>query len=438
MKYTFVLLVATAAAAFAEPDWAALDKYAIDLLQRYIRIESVNPPADMRPAAALLKAELEKNGFIVKTYDSGPAGQRNLVTRLSGSKSGKKALLLLNHMDVVPVDRKAWSVEPFAGIIKGGSIWGRGTLDMKGLAIQQMIALIALKKEGIVPDRDIILLATADEETGGTLGAKWMVDNHWADIECEYVIDEGGVVTADILAANRLVFGVTVGEKQNVWLRLRAKGTAAHGSQPIPENANLTLLRAIEKAMALPAAGKSNEVVAEMQRRIGDMAKNKFTAAIQGNTITLTTLTSGVGSPPKVNVIPSAAEATLDCRLLPGVNAEEFVSGIKARINDSRVSVERLSFPEDTGASNSRTPLFDAIAAAAKKQHPNALITPILVPWSTDSPKFRAKGVIAYGLTPMVLDAATLATMHSDEERIPVDQFLKGIRIFYDLLQSKF
>src|SRR5688500_2814857 len=113
MKQALLLIAATAAIA-AEPDWAALDKYAVDLLQRYIRIESVNPPADMRPAAALLKAELEKNGFTVKTYDSGPAGQRNLVTRLPGSRSGKKALLLLNHMDVVPVDRKAWSVEPFA------------------------------------------------------------------------------------------------------------------------------------------------------------------------------------------------------------------------------------------------------------------------------------------------------------------------------------
>jgi acetylornithine deacetylase/succinyl-diaminopimelate desuccinylase-like protein len=422
----------------AGPDWAALDKYAVDLLQRYLRIESVNPPADMRPAAALLRAELEKHGFTVKAYDSGPAGQLNLVTRLAGRASGKKALLLMNHMDVVPVDRKAWSVEPFGGIIKDGSIWGRGALDMKGLAVQQIVAMIAMKQTGLIPERDVIMLATADEETGGELGAKWMVDNHWRDIECEYVIDEGGVVTKDILAANRLVFGVTVGEKQNVWLRMRAKGTAAHGSQPIPDNSNLTLLRAIEKAMALPAAAKPNLVVAEMQRRIGEMAKNKFTAAIQGNTITLTTLSSGVGSPPKVNVIPSSAEASLDCRLLPGTNAEEFVSEMKARVNDPRVTIERLSYPEDTGASKSGTPLFDAIASAAKKQHPNAVITPILVPWSTDSPKFRSKGVIAYGLNPMVLDAATMATMHSDEERIPVDEFLKGIRIFYDVLQSKF
>jgi acetylornithine deacetylase/succinyl-diaminopimelate desuccinylase-like protein len=435
-KLLGIILLALSCGA-AEPDWAALDKYAVDLLQRYIRIESVNPPGDMRPAAALLKGELEKHGFNVKIYEAGLNGQVNLVTRLGG-RGGKKPVLLLNHMDVVPVDRKAWSVEPFAGILKDGSIWGRGTLDMKGLTVQQIVAMIAMKQAGVVPDRDIILLATADEETGGTLGAKWMVDNHWRDIECEYVIDEGGVATQDILAANRLVFGITVGEKQNIWLRLRAKGIAAHGSQPIPENSNMILLRALEKAMALPASAKPSEVVAEMRRRIGDMAKNKFTAAIQGNTITLTTLSSGVGNPPKVNVIPSAAEATLDCRLLPGTNAEEFVSEMKARMNDPRITVERLSYPEDTGASNSRTPLFDAIAGAAKKQHANAVVTPILVPWSTDAPKFRGKGIVAYGLNPMVLDAATMATMHSDEERIPVDQFLKGIRIFYDTMRSSF
>ena len=423
----------------AEPDWAALDKYAVDLLQRYLRVESVNPPANTEAAAELLKSDLEKHGFEVKLYNSGPEGQTNLLTRLAGRNTTKKPLLLLNHLDVVPVDRKAWSVDPFAGIVRDGWIWGRGALDMKGIAVQQMVAMIAMKQAGIAPSRNLIMLSTPDEETGGVMGIRWMIEKHFDEIDAEYVLDEGGVVSPDLLATNKMVFGITVGEKQIAWLRLRAKGTAAHGSQPIPENANMILLRAIERAMALPATSKPQPLVHEMQKRLGTLAENKFTNAIQGNTVSLTSLTSGVGNPPKANVIPSTAEATLDCRLLPGVNAEEFISEVKARINDPRVTVERISpASTDPGASEADTPLFHAIAKAAQTHHPSAVITPVLVPFGTDSLHLRRKGVIAYGLTPMKLDAATMATMHSDEERIPVTEFLKGIRIFYDVLRSDF
>jgi len=180
-------------------------------------------------------------------------------------------------------------------------------------------------------------------------------------------------------------------------------------------------------------------VVEEMRRTIGGaLAANKYTNAIQKNTISLTTLRAGVGDPPKANVIPSISEATLDCRLLPGVNVEEFISEIKARVNDPRITMELISQPDDPGASNYRTPLFAVIQRVIREHHSEAVVTPMLVPHGTDSVKLRNKGVIAYGLTPMVLDLATSATMHSDEERIPIDEFKKGIRIFYDVLKSDF
>jgi acetylornithine deacetylase/succinyl-diaminopimelate desuccinylase-like protein len=137
-------------------------------------------------------------------------------------------------------------------------------------------------------------------------------------------------------------------------------------------------------------------------------------------------------------VIPSTSEATLDCRLLPGVNAEEFISEMKARINDKHVSIERLSDPVDAGVSSSRTPLFEAIRKAITMHYPGAAVTPMLVPFGTDSVYLRKRGVNAYGLTPMVLDAAIAATMHSDEERIPVAEFLRGIRVFFTLLSSEY
>jgi len=438
MKMLLMLLLPALLVA-AEPDWKAVDAAALDLLQHYLRIPSMNPPADTRATAALFKDELAKVGIEAKLFEAGPSGQINLTARLVGKNRNKKPLVLMNHFDVVPVDRAAWPMDPFAGIVKDGYIWGRGALDMKGIGIMQLMAVITMKKHGIVPDRDIVLFASCDEESGSDLGVRWMLKNHPDEIEGEYVLDEGGLGTRDVFRKGQLVYGISVAEKQNQWLRLRAKGTAAHGSQPIPDNANMTLLRALEKAMAAPETGKPHPVVTAMLAAAkGQLESNKFTNAIQKNTITLTTLKAGVGEPLKVNVIPSTSEATLDCRLLPGVNAEEFVSDMRARINDPRVTIELLSQPDDTGASNYETPLFKTLARVIRKHHPDAEVTPMMVPYSTDSPKFRKRGIPAYGFTPMILDAPVLATMHSDSERIPLAEFYSGLHMMFDVLRSEF
>lgn len=423
----------------AEPDWPAIEQRAVEFLQRYIRIESIDPPADTREAAKLFQQELERNGFQPKIYQTTADGKTNLIVRMTGRDRTKKPLLLLNHFDVVPVDRKAWSIDPFGGIIKDGMIWGRGAMDMKGTGVMHLFAFILLKQMGITPARDIIMLSTADEENNGAYGIETMIKDHWPEIDSEYVLDEGGFGSRDVFSPNKLVYGISVGEKQVSWMRLHAKGIAAHGSQPITENANMILLEAIRKALDAPERGRKNEVVEQMKTNLrNELADNKFIRAIQKNTMSLTTLTAGVGSPVKVNVIPSAAEATIDCRLLPGVNAEEFLSEMRARINDPRVTVERITKPHDPGMSKYDTPLFAALKNAILKHDPGAIVTPILIPYGTDSVKLRSKGVLAYGISPMVIDAATVATMHSDEERIPVAEFRKGVRIFYDLLKSEF
>ena len=434
MKPLAILILSTVAFG-GEPDWPQIEKHALEFLQQYVRIASVNPPADTRAPAALFQSELEKNGLAPRLYPSGPNGQTNLVVRLKGRDSSKKPLLLLNHFDVVPVDAKAWNIDPFGAILRDGYIWGRGTLDMKGIGVQQLTALLALHAAGLAPTRDIVMLSTCDEESGGERGIQWMIANHYGDIESEYVLDEGGMGTREVLAPGKLVYGISVGDKVILWLRLRAQGTSGHGSQPVPDNANIILLEAIRKALALPENSKPNPAVEEMRRMIGGpLAQNKFTSAIQRNTISLTTLQAGV----KVNVIPSTSEATLDCRLLPGVNADEFLSEMKARINDRRVTIETINAAPDVGMSPSNTPLFGAMRAAILKREPRAVVTPMLVPFGTDSAYLQKRGVIAYGFTPMILDAATAGTMHSDQERLPVAEFLKGIRIYYDVLASGF
>ncbi len=438
MKLLLVLLSASLAFP-AEPDWNREQAYALELLRSYIRIPSINPPADVRPAAAFFESELRKAGLEPKLYHSHESGKVNLLVRLPGRDPSKKPLLLLNHFDVVPVDRSMWRMDPFGAEIKDGFIWGRGALDMKGIAIQHLMTLILMKKNGVTPARDIVMLTTADEETNGTYGIDWMIQHHFDEIDAAYVLDEGGFGSREILAPGKLIFGVSVGEKQVVWLKLRAVGTAAHGSQPIPDNANERLLRALTKAVAFQGRGQVPALVAEMRSNSGGaMAENKYTNAIQKNTISLTTLRAGVGDPPKSNVIPSVAEATLDCRLLPGVNVDEFISELGAVINDPKVSIELFSTPADPGVSNPKTPLFQAIERAIKKVNPGAVVTPMLVPHGTDSVKLRKKGLLAYGVTPMVLDLATAGTMHSDEERIPVAEFHKGLRIFWEILGSDF
>ncbi len=437
LKIVAAIILGSICAVAAEPDWPAVEKHALEFLQEYVRIASVNPPADTQATAELLKRELAAAGIEATTYQSGPDGKTNLIARLPGRDRSKRALVLLNHMDVVPVDPVRWKFPPFGADIVQGTIWGRGTLDMKSTGVMQVTALILLKQLGIVPPRDIVLVSTCDEETGGTNGAGWMIQHHWDEMNPEYVLDEGGFGSRDVFTTGKLVFGVSVIDKQVLWLRVKATGTSGHGSQPIPDNANDLLMRAIAKAKEFPPAKKPNSLVTGMKDAVGTFASNKFINALQQDTISVTSLRSGVGTPPKANVIPSVAEATLDCRLLPGENAAEFLSEIKARINDPHVSVEQISSKaDDPNPSRTDTALYKAVENAIHQEHPDATVMPIIVPYGTDGQKFRVRGVTAYGLMPMVIDAATLATMHSDSEHISLEQFRQGLHIYFDILRS--
>ncbi|MEW6277292.1 MAG: M20/M25/M40 family metallo-hydrolase [Candidatus Eremiobacterota bacterium] len=411
---------------------------ALRLLQEYIRIPSVNPPAETTAAAAFLQRVLEREGIEVRLYASAP-GKVNLLARLPG-KRREGALMLLHHMDVVPADAARWPVDPFSGEVRDGMVYGRGAVDMKSVGIMQLCTMIALKREGAELERDLLLLATCDEETGGEMGARWMLQHHWQDLSPACVLDEGGFGARDLLSGQgKLVFGISVAEKKILWARLVASGTSGHGSQPVHDNANVRLMESLGRLDGFMKArsGQPSRLVEELRARVGGLADNKFTRAIQADTVSLTSLRSGVGDPPKANVIPSRAEATLDFRLLPDTDLEAFVADLGRLWADCPwLAFEPIYASGASPVSPYDTPLFRALEASLKTEYPEAVVTPYLVPFGTDSNAIRQTGAACYGFGPAVLDSSIVASMHSDAERLPLDQIAPGLRIYHRAVRS--
>jgi len=421
-------------------DWKAAGDEAIALLRDYVRIDTSNPPGDTRKAADFLAALFEREGIPVTRYESAP-GKAIVYARLKASRSpaAGKAMVLLHHMDVVPADRSQWKIDPFAATIEGNEMRARGALDMKGLGAAHVVAFLMLKRQHVPLARDVILLAEPDEEVGGALGARWMIANHFAELDPEYVLDEGGYGSPDLFAPGKLVYGIAVAEKKIVWLKVRATGIAGHGSQPHDQNPNDRLVRALARLLAEPLPGPSpgsvgSGLIGTMQERAGTLAANKFTNAIQHSTIAVTWLRSGVGDPPKINVIPSVAEAGLDCRVLPGTTGEQWIAEVKRRLGDPSLQIEVINESDDPIVSPHDTPLYRSLEAAIRRHHPDAIVTPILIPYGTDSNAFRPRGVTSYGIFPAGFTAETIASMHGDAEHLPLDAVREAARIFYEVL----
>ncbi|MBI4444689.1 MAG: M20/M25/M40 family metallo-hydrolase [Acidobacteria bacterium] len=410
---------------------------ALTYLQEYLKIDTSNPPGRTLEAAQFLKSILDREGISTRLFESVPQEKANLLARLPATVANpRKPLLLLNHMDVVPADRKQWPVDPFAATIRDGFLYSRGALDMKAHGIVHLMTLLQLKRAQTPRDRDIVFLAVSDEESGGVAGTRWMVENHFSELDPEFVIDEGGWGFQSLLASGRTVFGISVAEKQVLWLGLNTRGPSGHGSQPVSENANDHLVGALQRLRDHTWPSTEHPVLKEMTARIGTFADNPFTRAIQRPTCSLTSLRSGVGEPAKVNVIPSQASATLDCRLMPGQSSAAFLESLHETLKDSAVNVEALY---DSGAKQSTpfsTGLFEAMERTLQKHFPETIVTPLLVPYGTDSAAFRERGVYAYGFLPIVVTPEILASLHSDNERLPLDGFRKALEVFFEIARE--
>ncbi len=433
-------------------DFAAAAKEATQNLCDYISVDTSVPPGNEQKGAEFLAALLRKDGIETQLYETAP-GRACAYARLKGNGK-KRPIILLNHIDVVPAKREDWQHDPFKGAVINGEIYGRGALDMKGTGIAQLEALLLIKRSGIVPDRDIIFLATPDEEVGGIFGAGWFTKNHPELVkDAEYLLNEGFFIdTTD--SGKHKYWGIDISEKSPLWLRLTAKGDAGHASMPIPNSATNRLARAMDRIVQnppgpvlLPAVRTFFTDIAKTED--ADLAKlytnieasinnsadykrlleDKLKSAMLRNTVSLTVMKAGY----KTNVIPGEAECELDCRLLPGVNKDEFVAQIKRTIDDPSIQVAELEW-EHTDASAYDTELFQVIKSVAAKNDPGVPVVPLVVPWFTDSHYFRDFGTIAYGFEPIAIDPTHLATMHGKDERVPEKGFADCVRMTYDII----
>jgi acetylornithine deacetylase/succinyl-diaminopimelate desuccinylase-like protein len=450
----FAGLAYSGAAADSAFSWKALQEEAVRLLSSYIRIDTTNPPGNEIKAAAFLKEVFDREGIEARIIESSP-GRGNIYARLRGDGS-KKAIVLLNHMDVVPAEAKLWQEAPFGGRVKDRVVWGRGALDDKGPAVMELMTLVAFKRQNMPLKADVIFLGTADEEAGGALGAGYLTDKHPELFKnVGLVLNEGGGIRVDENGRAR-VYNVSVAEKTPLWLKLTAKGTPGHGATPGNNMAVHKLIGALQRIMSYQTSIK---VVPEVQKYYAEMApgepeprrtryldlakvlqdplfrseflKDPRNAASVRNTIAVT----GIKGSDKVNVIPAFATAELDVRLLPGEDPKAFISELSKVINDEAVKIDvLLSFPAAT--SPPHPDALKVIADFAKRNDPGALVVAPLLRGFTDCHFFRENGIPCLGFIPHRNPPSAEGLVHGVDERVSVDSLHFGMRAMYEIVRG--
>ncbi len=433
------------------------------LLGELIRIDTTNPPGNETQAATYLAHYLTNEGFKTEIIESAP-GRGSVITRLKGTGE-KPSLLLLSHLDVVAANPKEWSVDPFAGVVKDGYVYGRGAYDMKCMTAIEIMVIKLLNQNNVKLKGDVVLAATADEEQGGEEGAGYLLSHHKEKVWCPYVINEGGGLAFP--SKNGYVFPVQTAEKGILWLKIKAKGTPGHGSTPnMADNAVMRMNKVIDKlgnykpqtiyvptlkkflaemgrqdpelqqtfSRLLANPGQSEQILDELAKK--DKALAEEIRPRTKMTIAPTMIRGGV----KENIIPSDCEAVFDCRILPGENVNETVDLIKGLLKD--VGLDKLSFEfiQAHGGSEStaETPLYDIITRVLGEFEPGCGVTPTLTTGGTDSRFFRETGSVCYGFQPMIPDEPNdqlEKRMHGIDERITIDNLVYGTSILYETVK---
>ncbi len=413
-----------------------------DLLQRLIRNGCINDGTpdsghELRNAA-LLADHLRGSGVELTTFESHP-GRASLLARIEGVDPTSPTLMLMGHTDVVPFTPEGWQRDPLGGDLVDGVVWGRGAIDMLNLTASMAVATRRLAASGRRPQGTLLFLAVADEESGGALGAGWLVDHAAEAVRCDYVITENGGVLQHAPAGERI--GITVGEKGICWLRLRVHGTPGHGSRPF--HADNALVKAAEVVSRLATHRPSAHITEAWCRWVAGMGFEPTVAAAlvdpsrvwegieqlprelapTAHALTHLTVSPNViegGS--KTNVIPGRVDLEVDVRKVPGQHDEDALEMIDTALGSLRGEVDvEIIQRDDPSESPIDTPLWDAINRAATAVYPDAVCIPSLTTGGTDARFFRALGIPAYGMAlysrAMIL-AQYSSMFHGNDERV--------------------
>ncbi|HSV40445.1 MAG TPA: M20/M25/M40 family metallo-hydrolase [Nocardioidaceae bacterium] len=419
----------------------------VEICRDLIRIDTTNPGDDSGPgerkAAEYVAGLLDEVGIESQLFESEP-GRTTVVARWGGTEG--EALLLHGHLDVVPAVAEDWQIDPFAGEIQDGYLWGRGAVDMKDFDAMVLSLVRARARAGVVPTRPIALVFTADEEAGGHKGADWLVQHH-ADLidDCTVAVGEVGGFSTTV--RDRRLYLIQAAEKGMAWMRLTSRGHAGHGSMRHPDNAVTRLAAAVTRlgqhewpVQLTPTMRVLLAAVAELAGTEATPANaeslvdefgpaSRMLGAVLRHTINPTMLEAGY----KVNVVPGEAVAHVDGRFLPGYEDEFFTTladlvgeGIDVHWVSNQGALE-TAFEGD---------VVEAMSASLLAADPDAMVLPYLMSGGTDGKHWARLGMQCFGFSPLNLppDLDFTALFHGIDERVPTASLEFGARVLDDFL----
>lgn len=439
------------------PEWTAGEE-TTELLRQLIRFDTTNPPGDELACAEFLVALFRKEGIEARTYESGP-GRAQVFARIKGSGK-KKPVILLAHMDVVGVERDRWSCDPFEGVVRDGYVYGRGAIDDKGMLAANAMAMLllnrALASEKRILTRDVVFVATADEEAGGEWGMGWIVKHHPDLLDAEFALNEGG--RTRVIEGGRRYLAIQSAEKISHVVTLTARGTAGHSAVPLPDNAIFALSRAaarladhIEPVHLTPitreffrglagiwpdanVAAAMRDIAGDDSARIGPAAavlsRTPVFNAVLRTGISPTIIEGGI----RYNVLPASAGVVLNVRTIPGQRIDDVIARMRKAIADDKIEIEVTDSGEEAPASDATSEMFAALAGAARSLDPEMTVVPYMSNGVTDSARLRLLGVQAYGILPFPMPQADEERMHGHDERVPIASLHFGTRLIYETL----
>ena len=420
---------------------SAVESEVVELCRDLIRIDTSNPTSNERAAAEYVAAKLEEVGLETQLFEPAP-GRVSVVTRVEGADPSRPALLIHGHLDVVPADARDWAVDPFAGEVRDGCLWGRGAVDMKDMDAMTLAVVRDRLRTGRKPPRDLVLAFVADEEAGGTYGAKWLVENQPQLFKgCTEAISEVGGFSYSVSDDLRLYL-IETAQKGMAWMRLTARGRAGHGSMINDDNAVTTLCEAVARVGRARLEIRPTKTVRAFLDEVSDalgieldpddleatVAKLGPIARIIGatlrNTVNPTQLEAGY----KVNVIPQTATAYVDGRFLPGYEREfetELDDLLGPDVTREYVNHDIALETDFDGA------LVGAMAAALQAEDAGARPVPYCLSGGTDAKHFSRLGMRCFGFSPLRLppDLDFAGMFHGVDERVPLDSLAFGVRV---------